>query len=66
MREANWSEAFYPMMNRSRFFTRVYGFGFCLEDKRALFVTEYVDGAPTVSSDHSLPKARANLPAENM
>lgn len=37
-------EVLYPMLQPSRFFARVLGFGFSPEARRALFLTEYVEG----------------------
>ena len=54
-KRANPQEVLYPMLHRSRFFPRVYGVGFSADARRALYLSEFIEGtAPLYSSRRRL------------
>ena len=43
-RRANPQEVLYPMLHPSRFFPHVFGVGFSADERRALFLSEFIEG----------------------
>ena len=52
-KRANAQELLYPMLHRSRFFARVYGVGFSADARRALYLSEFIEGAQPPTAQRS-------------